>query len=176
MCKHFLKTDCVPNTMQCWVIHPGTWLFFYAGRNWIPMTLNVRRQTPWMFANSWVMSYWPWGFLSRTLIIKTYIVLKYNTHLICLFYLVLVCVQVHTPIMCPSLSLSSLFVLKMDLSLILQILFSTKIAGRQTTQLFLSPPSSALALQVCMTMLGFLHGYWGSECGHSCLQSRQFIH
>lgn len=73
----------------------------------------------------------------------------YNTYLIGLLYLVLVC---------PPLTLSSLFVLEMDLSLILGIPSSARLAGQQTPELLLSLPSSVLALQVYMTVLGILPG------------------
>lgn len=82
----------------------------------------------------------------------------YNTYLIGLLYFVLVCVRVHIPIVCPPLTLSNLFVLEMDLSQLLDLPSSTSLAGQQTPGLLLSLPSSVLALQAYMTILGILPG------------------
>lgn len=80
----------------------------------------------------------------------------YNIYLLGLLYSVLVCMRVHIPIMCPPLTLSSLYILEMDLSQILGLSSSTRLIGQQTPELLLSLPSSVLALQMYMTVLGIL--------------------
>lgn len=107
-------------------------------------------------------------FLSGTLIIKIYIILKYITHIHFFTLTFGVCVQVHTPFVCPPLSIS----FKLIYSENRFWSFPFQVGFLVNPELFPSLPSSVLALQVYMTMLGFLHGYWGQNLGtHVCIES-----